>query len=461
MPHTDDDVTDTPPLVGATTSRERSRIDLLIGATWVAAVFCIVRHGWTWPAALEIGLLTALCGAAFFMARRQSAALRASEERFGKMVEAGHEGFCLLDTGGRTTYVNERLTQMLGYSREEMLGRCLFDLMVPTKEGDKDQYVGLTSSEMRRAHDFQFRCKDGSTVWAQVSGSRIKGNSDEPLGALVVLMDITERLRLEERLRQASTLESIGTLSAGITHNFNNLLQGIVGYTHILVKEAQDAQIKRCGHRIRRFADRGTKLVQDLMAFSKKHRLKTESVDVNAVVEGLSDVLRQHLGEAVAFQFEPEADLHSAHADPRQIEEILLNLATNARDAMPGGGTFTITTANVSVGSDDDQPIGNAEPGPYVALTVSDTGTGMDEAALRHAFEPFYTTKEEGKGTGLGLSFVYGMVKQHGGYISADSQPSKGTTFHIYLPQATGSPGEEAEQGHSRPQRDTGDISDG
>ena len=415
--------------------RTFSTTDLMTLVTWAVALACLLRVGWTWTSALGALALTGLCCLALLAGRRQGQALRAGEEKFRRIVETAQEGICLLDAEGRATYVNERLAQMLGYAREEMMGLPLFDLMVHTSEDEERRYFGLTSSEMRSAHDFRFRCQDGTAVWVQMSGSRIQSESGEPEGALVMLIDITERLRLEQRLRETSKLESMGTLAAGITHNFNNLLQGIVGYTHILLKKASDPEVERCGSQIRKFADRGAELVQELLAFIREHHLEVQVSNVNAVTRDTLDALRQNLGEGTDLEFVPAADLGEVRIDPGEIERILLNLADNARDAMPEGGTFRIETATVSVGPGGVREVPGAEPGSYVKLTVSDAGVGMDEEMMRHAFEPFYTTKDVGKSAGMGLSSVYGIVKQHGGHTSVTSEPSQGTTFHVYLPQ--------------------------
>ena len=415
--------------------RMPSATDLVILATWAVALVCLLQPGWTWASALGAVALTGLCCLALLTGRRQGQALRAGEERFRRIVETAHEGICLLDAQGRATYVNERLAQMLGYAREEMIGLRLFDLMVQTSEGEEERYSGLTSSEMRRAHDFRFRSRDGTTVWVQMSGSRIHSDSDEPQGALVMLIDIRERLRLEQRLRETSKLESMGALAAGITHNFNNLLQGIVGYTHILLERISDPEVERCGNQIRKFADRGAELVQELLAFIREHHLEVQAADVNVVIRDALDALRRTLGEGTDLEFAPAADLGEVRIDPGQIERILLNLADNARDAMPEGGTFRIETVAISIGPGGGREVPGVAPGFYVKLTVSDTGLGMDEETMRHAFEPFYTTKDVGKNAGMGLSSVYGIVKQHDGHTTVTSEPSQGTTFHIYLPQ--------------------------
>ena len=420
-----------------------SATDLAVLVTWSVALACLMQQGWAWPSALGPAAVTGLCGLALLTGRRQGKVLREGEERFRRIVETAQEGICLLDAEGRTIYANERLAQMLGYAHEEMIGLRLFDLMVQTSEDEEQRYFGLTTSEMRSAHDFRFRCKDGTTVWAQMSGSRIRQHPGEPKRALVMLIDITERLRLEQRLREASKLESMAALAAGITHNFNNLLQGIVGYTHILLERASDPEIKRCAGQIRRFADRGTALVQELLAFIREHHLEAQAADVNALIRDVLDAVRETLGTGLDLGFAPAEGLVEARIDPRQIERILRSLADNARDAMPEGGTLRIETATVSIGPGGDREVPGAEPGFYVELTVSDTGAGMDEETMRHAFEPFYTTKDVGKSAGMGLSSVYGIVKQHGGHIAVTSEPSQGTSLHIYLPQVEGDHEEE------------------
>ena len=597
------------------------------------------------------------------------------DEKYRRIVDAAHEGIGLMDAEGNVTYLNERLTYMLGCRKEEILGRCLFDFMEHTANGEREQFLAESTQGMRCEHDFRFRRADGSTLWALMTASRISGDDgrflgalamvtditarreveaalrkseeryrslfervpvglyrvqsagsildcndalaemlrfpnreallatdprglfvddeafqrwqegveregvvrdyamqfrcydgsviwvdhtaslfrddqNEPLyyegslqdvtackraeqalrqgeqfsaalfehspiptivvdregrvvrfnyarqdavgrlprigdamyvdfaakyeidmraelmkcirtgearefpelrygdrflatglapfsdGAIVVCQDITERRRFEVQLRETTRMEAVGVLAGGVAHDFNNLLQSIVSYTHLLLKQASDPAMRHDLTAIRKQADRGAAVVRQLLGFARRQLLEPRVLDLNQVVENTCKMLRRLIGEDVDLQFAPAADGVMANADPNQIEQVLMNLAVNARDAMPQGGTLTIETANITLDEGDGVERGDLTPGPYVVLAVSDTGCGMDEETAAHVFDPFYTTKEVGKGTGLGLSSVYGIVKQHGGDIAVDSKLGEGTTFRMYLPRA-------------------------
>ena len=250
------------------------------------------------------------------------------------------------------------------------------------------------------------------------------------------------RRQLETQLRQSQKLEAVGQLAGGVAHDFNNILTGIGGYTNFVLerleKETQDYQDLS---EVRRLTDRAADLTRQLLAFSRRQTLVPVVLNINAVLENLAKMLKRLIGEHLNLAFHPAADLGNARADPGQIEQVMMNLALNARDAMPDGGQLTIETANVELDQSHADRYVGVTPGRYVMLAVSDNGCGMDEATLEQIFEPFFTTKELGKGTGLGLATVYGIVKQHGGNIWVHSEPGKGTTFKIYLPRV----GEEAE----------------
>jgi signal transduction histidine kinase/CheY-like chemotaxis protein len=259
-----------------------------------------------------------------------------------------------------------------------------------------------------------------------------------------------EEVRLKDSaLRQAQKMESIGTLAGGVAHDFNNILSAIVGYGHItLMKMAKDDPVRLNVEHMLEAADRAAYLTKDLLLFSRKQISVRKPVDLNEIVRKIEKFLRRVIGEDI----ECKAALHDRPipvlADAHQLEQVLMNFATNARDAMPTGGTFAITTEQVTLDDDFITVHGYGKPGAYVLLTISDTGKGMDEETRRRIFEPFFTTKEVGKGTGLGLAVVYGIVKQHEGYINVYSEPGKGTTFRIYLPEISSGAGEEKKTPH-------------
>jgi two-component system cell cycle sensor histidine kinase/response regulator CckA len=271
---------------------------------------------------------------------------------------------------------------------------------------------------------------------------------DPPTG---LIADITkakqpavERQRLEAQLRQAQKMEAVGTLAGGIAHDFNNLLQAIHGYTELLLLDKKETD---SGHDelqgILRAAKRGAELTQQLLTFSRKEGSELSQLDLNSEVQRTIQLLERTIPKMIEIEFFPAGDLKPAYADSAQIEQVLLNLAVNAKDAMPDGGKLTLATGNALLDEEFCRTHAGAQPGDYVSLTITDTGRGMDNATLEHIFEPFFTTKGLAAGTGLGLAMVYGIVKSHGGYIECTSEPERGTSFKIFLPDAGSDPGPE------------------
>ncbi len=371
--------------------------------------------------------------------------IRQSEERYRRIVDTAQEGIWVLDAEAKTSYVNQPMAAMLGYSVQEMQGRPLYDFMDSVAAVEAEANFERRKQGVKETHDFRFRKKDGSNLWTIVCTSPMLNEKGEFIGALGMIVDITERKRLEEQLRQAAKMEAIGRLAGGVAHDFNNLLSIVQSSCQFLLSDLdrrspsyQDAE------EIQKAAERAATLTRQLLAFSRKQVLAPRVLDLNATVANLDRMLRRLIGEDIILETVLGSNLGRVFADPAQIEQVMMNLAINARDAMPKGGRLVIETANGDLDEEYRRLHAPVVPGPYVMLAVSDTGIGMDSETQGRIFEPFFTTKEMGKGTGLGLATVYGIVKQSGGYIWVYSEPGYGTTFKIYLPRT-----EEAAETHA------------
>jgi PAS domain S-box-containing protein len=365
--------------------------------------------------------------------------LRRSEINFRSLVTHAPYGVCRCSSDGILLDVNPALVSMLGYSSgKDLVGRNLANLYA-----DSQQWFGL-ADYLRLLEKFQglpadWLRDDRTTVSVRLSGRAFRDERNTIFFELFA-EDVTERRALEQQLRQAQKMEAVGRLAGGIAHDFNNLLMVISGYSEFLLERIGDEPTLR-GHaqEIANAAGRATSLTRQLLAFSRKQMLAPKIVDLNSVVTENVKMLTRLIGEDIDLVMVPGPDIGSVKADPGQIEQVIMNLAVNARDAMPHGGKLTIETANVTLDANYSRFHAPVRPGDYVMLAISDTGVGMDADTQAHIFEPFYTTKGL-KGTGLGLSTVYGIVKQSEGYIWLYSEAGKGTSFKIYLPRfsATG-----------------------
>jgi signal transduction histidine kinase/CheY-like chemotaxis protein len=285
----------------------------------------------------------------------------------------------------------------------------------------------------------RFRHRDGT--WRIVEGSAVRiVESDGKVSLVTTGRDVTERIQLEAQLHRAQKMEAIGRLASGVAHDFNDLLTVILGYSNLLLEQLDENRVLHQEvAEIKRAADRGAILTQQLLTFGRKQVLSLRPVDLNPIIGAQSGPLRQLIGEGVELKLKLAADLAPTRVDPGQIEQMIMSLAANARDAMPRGGLLSIETANLELDAASARRCA-VQPGPYVMLAVTDTGHGMDAATQARLFEPFFTTKEPGKGTGMGLATVYGIVKQSAGAISVYSEPGCGTTFRIYLPRVAEEP---------------------
>jgi two-component system cell cycle sensor histidine kinase/response regulator CckA len=371
-------------------------------------------------------------------------ALRISEEKYRNILESIEDGYYEVDIAGNFTFFNDSMCRIYGYPREELMG--MNNRQYTDQENAKKLFQAFNkvyrAGESTREFDWEIIGKDGTKRYVETSVSLIKDSSGNRVGFRGVVRDITERKRaeqemtaLQEQLRQSQKMEAIGQLAGGVAHDFNNLLTVIKGYSQLSLGETKEEDpLKENIEEIKKAADRAADLTRQLLAFSRRQIMEMKVLDINTTLQNLEKMLKRIIGEDVELVFLLNKDLGRVRTDPGQIEQVVLNLAVNARDAMRHGGKLTIETDNVKLDEVYAKRHVAVKPGPYVMLSVSDTGVGMTPEVRDRVFEPFFTTKEKGKGTGLGLSTVYGIVKQSGGNIWTYSELGKGTTFKIYLP---------------------------
>jgi PAS domain S-box-containing protein len=401
------------------------------------------------------------CGSALERLRIEEA-LREREAQLQRaesvaLVMTAHVG---LD--GRWRKVPPKLGELLGYTDAELLALNLDEITHPDERpAELAERRRLIEGESR-SYDLLMRLlrRDGRAAWVTVSSSLVQDATGRPLYLLAYIRDVSERKLLEEQLRQAQKMEAVGQLAGGVAHDFNNLLTAIIGNAELLLKTIGPEDARRLDLlEINRAAHRAATLTRQLLAYSRKQVLQPRIVDLNAVVIELTTMLRRLIGEHVALELRLEPNLGRVLADPGQLDQVITNLAVNARDAMPAGGTLTIRTANVDA---EDVPPSTPESSPLlgslVELSVSDVGVGMDERTQAHLFEPFFTTKELGRGTGLGLATVYGIVRQSGGHIRVNTRLNQGSTFTIYLPRVEGVPEHATPTPPVEPPKGTGTI---
>ena len=369
--------------------------------------------------------------------KRSEEALRRSEARYRSLVQSAVYGIYRSNLEGKFLDVNPALVSMLGYQSAEQV--LALDPRSDVFLNPEEQ--ARVMSECKRAgrldnFEIKWKRKDLTFITVRLSGRAVT-SGDEPGGFLeVIAEDVTEKRVLEDQFRQAQKMEAVGRLAGGVAHDFNNLLLVISGYTEVLLEQLDpNSPLHQKAEAIQQAADRATTLTRQLLAFSRKQLLELKVVDLNTIVSDMDRLLSPLIGENIELMTRLAAGVGRTRADAGQIEQVLMNLVVNAKDAISNGGKIIIQTANVHLDDSYRREHTYINPGPYVMLSVSDTGCGMDKETLSRVFEPFFTTKEKGKGTGLGLSTVYGIVKQSGGYVFAQSEVGHGTTFRIYLPR--------------------------
>jgi PAS domain S-box-containing protein len=381
-----------------------------------------------------------VCACRDLSQREQAEKARAeAEAKYRTLVEQVNAISYIAEIGitGNWYYVSPQVESILGYTPEEWLriAQRWADLIHP--DDVATVVAAEKASEMGEPFQAEFRIKrkDGREVWLSDTAVVVKGSNSRPIME-GIMVDITERKALETQLLQSRKMEAVGRLAGGIAHDFNNLLTIITGYTELALGRASvPLELRSDIERIENAAGRAAALVRQLLAFSRKQVLQPKTLDLNAIVVNMEKLLRRVMDDNIEMITRVQEDLGKVKADPAQVEQVIMNLVVNARDAMPKGGRLILETSNVSLDSNYAVEHVTVKPGEYVMLAVSDNGVGMSTETAAHIFEPFYTTKESGRGTGLGLSTVYGIVKQSGGYIWVYSEPGKGSTFKVYLPR--------------------------
>nr|MBA3692838.1 PAS domain-containing protein [Acidobacteriota bacterium] len=366
--------------------------------------------------------------------------LRHAEANYRNLVESSPVIVYLAEPSPpfATIYISPNIN-WFGYTTEEWFEKPDTWLNLIHEE-DREYVLSTTEAAMQQGLDtdleYRIISRDGTIYWLHDKGRFVSDDKGKRVGWQGVILDITETKRLEEQLKQSQKLESVGRLAGGIAHDFNNMLTAINGYSELTLRTLEsDSPLRRNIEEIKKAGERSALLTHQLLAFSRRQVLQPVVLDLNEVIIDTSKMLERMIGEDVQLIIALEPETGLVNVDPGRLSQIIMNLAVNARDAMPQGGTLTIETANLLLEPDEARQKVDILPGAYVMLAVCDTGDGIDDKILQHIFEPFFTTKNIGKGTGLGLSTVYGIVKQSGGNIEVDSKVGAGTTFRIYLPR--------------------------
>lgn len=437
------------------------------GMPWVVRVWP-TSDQWTsarnilYALSLVIGLLVYLSGALAVAARRrardigwakhqmaaQQEDLREANERLQAVIQATPLAVVALDLTGIVKSWNAAAERMFGWTADEAIEQA--PRFVPAEHMDefRDKIARAAEGEMIAALERRRLRKDGKPIDVAIWTAPLRNAAGSICGIIATIADISERKRLEEQVRHSHKMEAVGRLAGGVAHDFNNLLTVINGYGHMMLDSLSAGdRLRSHAEQIVKAGNQAAALTTQLLAFSRRQLIQPKSIDLNHVITNLEKMLRRVMGEDIVLKTRLSPELYCVKADPNQMEQVLINLVANARDAMPRGGVLTITTRNVALESALSCEGADIAAGAYIEMEVSDTGEGMDAETRSHLFEPFFTTKERGKGTGLGLSSVYGSVRQNAGGISVRTEMGRGTSFFIYLPQLA----EALAAGHTEP----------
>jgi PAS domain S-box-containing protein len=405
-----------------------------------------IRHSggsWRWMEATGTNLLADPTVAAIVMnqhditeRRDAEEAVKQSEQRFRALVENSEDGIELSTKRGTVLYVSPSVERILGRPASELVGRNVFELL---DNDDRDRLVGQwqrTLDNARAPVRAEFRLNHPSGQAKFIELVRVNRLDDPGLRAVVTIFrDVSVQRDLEEQVRQSQKMEAVGRLAGGIAHDFNNILSAVHGFAQIVDGDLKEGDPLHADmEEIFKAVERGTGLTKKLLAFGRRQVLQPRAIHVGNFLRDVERMLLRLIGEDIVLQIKPQDDTQPAKADPSQLEQVLLNLVVNARDAMPRGGRLSIENEDAYLTEEDSARAPDIQPGRYVCLTVSDTGTGMTREVQDRIFEPFFTTKQTGKGTGLGLSTVFGIVKQSGGHIQVASEIGRGSTFRVYFP---------------------------
>jgi PAS domain S-box-containing protein len=394
------------------------------------------------PAPQDLQLIEVSTKTAAIAICREKAAdtLRQSEAKYRTLVERMGEGLLMVDNNDAIQFANEFFCEMVGYSTDDLMGRNASDLLLEPEERERMRKRNADRRQrISETYELHVRCRSGRRIWCRNTATPLYGADGEVIGSMAIITDITERLQLEQQVRQSQKLEAVGQLAGGVAHDFNNILAAMIMRADLALNIAHVPEEARGAFvDLRECAERAADLTRQLLAFGRQQVMQSRTLDLNEIISSLAKMLVRIVNENVQMEINLHPRPVFVRADAGMLDQVLMNLVINARDAMPTGGRLTIETGEKHVNEEEAQLITELAPGRYIHLSVSDTGSGIIPENLPKIFEPFFTTKALGKGTGLGLSTVFGIIKQHEGAIQVESESGRRTTFHIYLPAQNG-----------------------